>query len=636
MQPRDLALLQVLSEPAISPDGALAAVAVRRADLDADAYRGEIWVVPTDGSVPARRFTQGPLDSHPRFSPDGRQLAFLRAEDGGKPQLHVAPVHGGEPRQVCAHPLGAAQPAWSPDGHRIAYVARVPEAGRYGTDPDVPPEREPPRRITTLRYRLDNVGFTVDRPQHLFVVDPDADDPAPVQLTDGDADHADPCWAPDGSGIAVSAARHATRHRDVISDIWLVPAGGGEPRRLTDTSMPASRPAFTPDGSQLCFAGTGAPDAIGRPAGLWVVGLDGAQPPRRVSDPELDDTDDFLAPSSRPLLVDDDGAITTMRLVRGAVQLARWAPDGGPATPIVDGPRQVQGYARAGGVTVAVVVQGDVPGELVALDGMGERTLTGFGAALAATGLRPMEELTGTSDDGYPVHGWLIVPPGDGPFPLLVNVHGGPFTQYGHTLFDEAQVYAGAGYAVLLGNPRGSAGYGQAHGRVIVGALGDRDAADVLALTERACADPRIDAGRIGLMGGSYGGFMATWLAAHHGDRFRAVISERAVNAWDSFLGSSDIGWWFDYTGDAGRLPQSPLAHADAITVPMLLIHSEQDWRCPVEQAQRLFVALKLRGAEVELLLFPGEGHELTRSGLPSHRLARFEAVLAWWDRHLG
>jgi dipeptidyl aminopeptidase/acylaminoacyl peptidase len=223
---------------------------------------------------------------------------------------------------------------------------------------------------------------------------------------------------------------------------------------------------------------------------------------------------------------------------------------------------------------------------------------------------------------------------------VLLAIHGGPHAQYGYTLFDEAQVYAGAGYTVVLGNPRGAAGYGEDHARAIKHRMGTVDADDLLALLDAALATDGVDTSRVGVMGGSYGGFMTTWLAGHAGDRFRAAIVERAVTAWDSFLGSSDIGFTFapQYVGTdpAAVAAQSPLTYADKIDLPVLIIHSEQDWRCPVEQGQRLFVALKQRGVPAELLLFPGEGHELSRSGLPSHRLARFAAILDWWSRHLA
>jgi dipeptidyl aminopeptidase/acylaminoacyl peptidase len=293
-------------------------------------------------------------------------------------------------------------------------------------------------------------------------------------------------------------------------------------------------------------------------------------------------------------------------------------------------------------VTVAVVSTATSAGELVRLTPDGPepfRALTSFGTLYQDVARQPMIELETTAPDGAQVHGWVVKPPGPGPHPVLLCIHGGPHAQYGYVLFDEAQVYAGAGYAVVLGNPRGSAGYGDAHGRAIVGAVGNLDRLDLLALLDAALADPDLDAGRVGVMGGSYGGYMTTWLAGNDPDRFVAGISERAVNALDSAEATSDIGWFFvpSYFGTdpERRRAQNPLDVADHIRIPMLLIHSEQDWRCPLEQAQRLFVALRRRSVPAEMLVFPGEGHELSRSGLPSHRVARFEAILDWWRRYL-
>jgi dipeptidyl aminopeptidase/acylaminoacyl peptidase len=221
---------------------------------------------------------------------------------------------------------------------------------------------------------------------------------------------------------------------------------------------------------------------------------------------------------------------------------------------------------------------------------------------------------------------------------VLLMIHGGPFARYTWSVFDEAQVYAGAGYAVVYTNPRGSSGYGAAYGRHILGDVGERSSVDLLALLDAALTRPELDADRVGVLGGSHGGFMTSWLIGHT-DRFRAAISERAVNAIDSFEGSSDIGWGFAdslYGRDRDQQnAQSPLTYADKINTPLLIIHSEHDWRCPIEQAQRLYVALRKRDAVVEMLVFPGEGHELSRSGLPSHRVARFDAIVDWFDRYL-
>jgi dipeptidyl aminopeptidase/acylaminoacyl peptidase len=249
-----------------------------------------------------------------------------------------------------------------------------------------------------------------------------------------------------------------------------------------------------------------------------------------------------------------------------------------------------------------------------------------------------MEERTATSTDGYPVHGWITVPDRPGPHPVLLTVHGGPFSQYGWTLFDETQAYVSAGYAVVQCNPRGSSGYGQAHGRAIQGDWGNLDAADVLAFLDSALQEPGLDADRVGIMGGSYGGYMTSLLIGRT-DRFAAAISERAFNDPVSFVGSSDIGWFFpdQYLGtDPSRIAEmSPMSNVDKITTPTLVVHSEEDWRCPVEQGLRLYIGLKRRGVPTELLLFPGEGHELSRSGRPKHRQARLEHVLRWWARWL-
>jgi len=638
MRATDLSLLRIPGAPSLTPDGQRAAVAVTRIDLDENAYRSDIWVMPTDGSAAPSRYTNGPKDFWPRYSPDGRWLAFLRAgeDDGAKPQIHVMPVAGGEPRRLTDQPLGVERLVWSPDSTRIAFVARVPEPGRYGTDEDVPPGKEPPRRITSLQFKLDNLGYVFDRRPHVFVIDALAEDAEPVQVSSGDYDHAEPAWSPDGNSIVFVSARHPDRDYDQLSDLFVAPAAGGDAVQVTRTTLPAGRPTFALDGASIWFCAPSDAEA-GRNTGLWTVPADGSEAPRRITGAERWDVDNFAA---GPLELDvERDAVRTVALDRGAVHLYRFPADGSEPECLIGGRRQVQEHVRAGEVTVAIVSDDLSMGEVVAFREGQEKVLSDFGARLArSVALRPMVEVNATSPDGYPVHGWVVKPAGTPPFPVVLAVHGGPFTQYGYRLFDEAQVYAGAGYAVVLGNPRGASGYGEAHGRAICFDYGNPDSADLLALLDAALEDPDLDGERVGVMGGSYGGFMTTWLVGHT-DRFRAAISERACNAFDSFEGSSDIGWEFlrVYIGEDPEKvkAQSPLTYADKINTPMLLIHSEDDWRCPIEQAQRLFVALKRRRAEVEMLIFPSEGHELSRSGLPSHRVARFEAVLDWWQRHL-
>jgi dipeptidyl aminopeptidase/acylaminoacyl peptidase len=527
-------------------------------------------------------------------------------------------------------------PRWSPDATRLAYTARVPEDGRYETAPGRGADREPPRRITRLFYRVDGLGYTFDRPRHVFVVDAVEEGAAPEQVTKDDYDHREVAWSPDGDWLAFASARHPDRDCDLRSDVWVCRPDGSDLRAVTEGGFDVGQPRFSPDGRTVLFAGyaTEGRNALHRNQSLWSVPVDASAAPTRRTDAERH----TLAAPDAQLVVTDDGVLFPNEH-RGTVQLLRVPFDGGEPAVLMSGERQVVYAAQAGGRVVATVLGPTSWGDVVVREPDGtERVLTGWGSP-STVDVRAQEELTATAPDGYPVHGWVVRPAGDGPHPALLMIHGGPFAQYGWRLFDEAQVYAGAGYAVVMGNPRGSSGYGEAHGSAIVGDVGEKSAVDLLALLDAALATGGLDASRVGVLGGSHGGYMTTWLAAHHGERFKAAISERAVNAIDSFTGSSDIGWFFSdwlYGEDLdGQRRQSPLTDADRIDLPMLIVHSEQDWRCPLEQAQRLFVALRRRGVPAEMLVFPGEGHELSRSGLPSHRVARFEAILDWWRRYL-
>ncbi|GAB2959179.1 S9 family peptidase [Amycolatopsis acidiphila] len=642
MRPSDIELLSTPSTPALHGD--LLLTGVSTPDPEGNVYRGALWRVGLDGTV--RPWTHGERDSAPVISPDGRWAAFLRAAEAkSSPQLYVMPSDGGDARRLTDLPLGAGHPVWAPDSRRIAFTARVPEPGRYGvptaTGEKPEPGEEAPRHIKRFDYRIDNIGFLRDRPERLFVVDAlePADEPTP--LTDEQVDVSEPVWTPDGQTILVVAPRDWGAAQTEESDLYAVPLAGGEPRLAVRSAGGVEKATVGEDGT-VWFIGAEFtwPYAEARNPGLWAARLSGeAATPRRLTDAE---TVHCFAGAGAPAVFGDELLVAVLN--RGAVEL-RAVPRDAEEAPldklaVLAGERAaVRSFAVDGDRIAAVVARPDSTGDVVLISGGAQQVLTDWSKPLRDKGIRPLEELTASTPDGYPVHGWLVEPEGDGPHPVLLVVHGGPFAAYDWGLFDEAQVYASAGYAVVLANPRGSAGYGQSHGRAIVRAFGTVDVDDLLALLDSALERPGLDASRVGVMGGSYGGFMTSWLASHHGERFRAAWSERAVNAWDSMVGSSDIGWSFvdAYIGGdlATQLDRSPLTYADRIGIPFMVVHSEHDWRCPVEQAQRLYVALKRNGADVEMLLFPGEGHELSRSGKPRHRVQRLEAVLEWWSRHL-
>lgn len=652
MLPTDIEALAVPG--ALTLRGELLLTAVARPDLASNSYRGGLRRISLDGTDQA--WTHGEHDSAPAVSPDGRWVAFLRKGEGegadGAPQLHVMPATGGEAQRLTSAPLGVGAPVWAPDSRRIAYTARVPEAGRYGTPGEdgkpVKPDEEAPRRFTRFDYRIDNVGFLGDRPQRLFVVDAVGalesgvvDEQTP--LTDDRTSVEDPAWTADGERVLVVAPRDWGADATECRDLYAVPVGGGEPTLVVRSAGALAKPTVTADGRVLFLALAFVDERMeANNTGLWAAELaqDGsAVEGRRLTEVESVNCD--LA-AGRPVEFGDEILVAVLN--RGAVEL-RAVPAGAELAPLgalrlVAGEcAAVRSFAADGTTVAAVIATPTSAGEVVVLTNGGQRVLTDYARELRAVGIRPVEELNTRSADGYPVHGWLVLPEGEGPHPVLLAIHGGPFAAQDWGFFDEAQVYASAGYAVILGNPRGSAGYGESHGRAIVHGFGTVDADDVLALLDAGLTRSDLDSTRVGVMGGSYGGFMTGWLASHHGERFRAAWSERAVNAWDSMVGSSDIGYTFvrGYIGDdpAEQRLRSPLSYADKIDIPFAVVHSEQDWRCPLEQGQRMFVALKQNGVDTEFLLFPGEGHELTRSGKPRHRAQRFDKVLEWWSRHL-
>ena len=655
MKPNDIETLISVGRPGIAPDGSFAVFATSRPDLDANRAVGQLWRVDLPDGTP-RRLTRGVSDSAPKLSPDGSRIAFLRGDAKGKPQVHVVAASGGEPVQATDAPLGVDAHSWSLDGESIAFIARVPEKGRYGSVEGLDAAAEAPRRVSGVRWHANGLGYLGDRPAHLFVVaapEPDAepfyapapavlpdgaDAPKPVvvgavarQLTEGATSYSGVVFTADGREVLTVPDVIEPDRRDLRDRLVAVTLDGPGVREVLaiDAGLSIYDVVVAVDGTIALLAsavGDGV-DFIGEGGGLWLLEGAGA---RRVTDAESIDLDGHLT-------ADGDGFVV-QAASRGRVRLLRVARDGGIAE-VLGGDVEASGHAAKGGRVVASVARPDSFGELVLVEDGKARDLTSFGARVGAAGIVRPSELTVTGRDGYPVHGWVAVPEGDGPFPVILQIHGGPFAAYGVHVFDETQVLVDAGYAVVYSNPRGSAGYGRAHGRSIRRRMGTVDFADVIDFLDGAIAgDPRLDGERVGVQGGSYGGYLTAWIIAHD-HRFAGAIVERGFLDPLSFQGTSDIGSFFgdEYVGvspdDVVR--QSPMAVVGQVTTPTLVMHSELDFRCPLEQATRYYSALKRRGTEVELLVFPGENHELTRSGQPRHRVQRFEAVLDWWNRHL-
>ncbi len=647
MVPEDLTRLLFVTDPQLSPDGRRIAFVVTSLSEERDEYLSNIWVVDVAGGAP-RRFTAGPRrDIEPRWSNDSARLAFLSERTPTeKLQLYVMPADGGEPTKLTALENGVGSVVWSPDGSRLAFVS--PVGGQREPEGEEEKRKSRPARvITSLKYRFNGEGFVYDRRPHVFVVSSDAS--APVQLTDGDFSDADPVWAPDGQSIVFVSARHAERDDDDASDLWRVPAKGGTPQRLTATTGPLLLPAFSPDGRTIAYLARPGRNAYGRNIRVFTIPSSGGDAVCLTS--ALDRSCGAL--HVRPLWSPDGGSVIVAVEDRGDAGLWRVATRSGKApTRVVGGDRALNGFsASADGRLLAFAASHPVaPAEVFVCraDGGDERQLTLINRAWAETVTLSAPERFRFTRAGFEVDTWVMRPAGfvaGQRYPTLLSIHGGPHAQYGHNFFDEFQVYAGAGYAVIYTNPRGSQGYGEAFTQAVVGDWGGGDYADVMAALDEALGRHAfIDPERLGVLGGSYGGFLASW-AVGHTDRFKAACSERAVNCQYTMFGTSDIGHSFNVVELGGALPwedmtryieRSPLTYAKNIVTPLLIIHSEDDLRCPIEQAEQLFVALKKLRREVRFVRFPGENHEMSRSGKPRHRLERFRHILEWFAGHLG
>ncbi|SEC27302.1 Dipeptidyl aminopeptidase/acylaminoacyl peptidase [Paramicrobacterium humi] len=657
MKASDLESILSVSAPALDPQGGRAVVSVTRPSLAADAVVGQLWSVPLDGAGP-ERLTRGFRDTNPQFAPDGQLLAFLRAAPGKPAQLHVVSAGGGEPVAVTDAALGVSEFAWSADATRLAFVARVPEQGRYGTVEGRDAGAEDPRTFTSLRYRQNGLGYFRDRRSQLFVVDspdvtaephiepvPDASGEAPAsdapvaparQLTFDDADYSNPQFTPDGSAIAVLAARHPERDDDLRSNVWTVPVDGGDLTAVLGWphTLSIAKARFADDGTLFLLAqevGESGRDFVARNVSLYVVD-DGSA--RVMTDAE---TVDLGEPGS-DIVACADGGVLVQNRTRGTVQLVE-VHRGGALRTLTQGESSVTGAASADGVTVVSYTDPYTAGDVAIVSRGIWRQITDFGAALRRVGVVAPREHVIAGRDGYPVHGWSLVPESAERVPVVLMIHGGPFAAYPAAFFDEAQVLVAAGYGVVMCNPRGSAGYGQQHGRAIRQAMGTVDEADVLDFLDGVlAAESRFDADRVGIMGGSYGGYLTAWITTNE-HRFAAAIVERGFLDPDAFVGTSDIGDFFgdEYCGTDPELvaSQSPQAHVAGVATPTLVLHSEQDYRCPLGQAERYYAALVRNGVDAQLTVFPGENHELSRSGRPRHRVQRFEVILDWWAQYL-
>ena len=637
----DLYRLKAIGDMDLSPDGRRVALVVTEADEEADRQSSSIWVVSVDGSTPPRRFTDGPGDTSPRWSPDGKRLAYISAspEAPGKAHVRMAVLDGGAPQPVGGLPGPVSQLAWSPGSAHLCVVCRsgLPDPNNLTAR-----QRNAPRVVAGLAARFNGVGWKDGR-AHLFILDVETG--GHRQLTRGEFDHADPSFSPDGSVVAFVADRRAGHDdRQWRSDVWVVPVMGGAPRRLTNGKGFSTSPLFSPDGELIAFTGT-ASERWDLDSHLFVVAGDGSSSPERVA-PETDlGVLPRLAGMPAAHRWTGDRALAVLVTHRGGVAMHRARIGEGHTRELVGGGTEIDFFAAQPNRRTVVFSSAwvDRPFELFALASTGSRPvqLTHFHDDLIdEVELSPAHRFSLSRPDGTELEYFTLLPPGgrEHLLPVHLDIHGGPNGWWplarGLAMH---QTVAAAGYAVLLPNPRGSAGYGQQFRSACTGDWGGADCDDIL-----ACCDDLVTTGigdekRLFVSGYSYGGFMTSWVVGHT-HRFRAATAAAAVIDLTSMLFTSDIPEFalFNMGGDpwdrsSEYQKRSPLTYLPEVKTPMLVVHWEGDLRVPIGQGDELYTGLRVLGKEVEFVRYPGGAHGVES---PSQAVDWVARMLEWDRNH--
>ena len=638
----------------LTPDGSAVIYALRR--VRRDRYESHLWTRPYRGGR-SRQLTRGAVrDGSPAVSPDGTLLAFVRSPVGDADavaQAWMLPLDGGEPWRITSLKHGVASVHWSPDGARLALVAQAGDQ-RFAVGDERKGRTPIARRITRLDFRDDETGHVVRR-AHLWLM-PARQGGVPRQLTSGDFDVLHPAWSPEGKRIAFAADRGPDSAIHPRLQIWSVGTNSARPRirELVSLAGDADYPSFSPDGRRLAFIGTDVddpPDEIN--PSMWVMDLPSSRARNLTESLDRPVGDwawsDLLQAESAPgpLWLDDE-ALAVLIGDRGRDLPYRVTLNGEPE-PMIDRDRAIaaSGLDASGGRIVMSAALDGGAGDVFAVEDGRLRQVTREGSAWQRR--FPRVELAELALDGPggPIQAWLASPVGAGKrrLPTVLHIHGGPTGAWGPGGTLDEMALCAAGYRVLMPNIRGSATFGAAWVRALSSSWGSTDADDALAAVDSLVARGLADPNRIGVMGLSYGGFLAQWLIGVT-DRFAAACAENGVANQASAWANSYFGVHFnrraglgDPLSDEGmqRLwRSSPLRNAAKITTPLLMLQAEEDRICPPADNEQLFVALKVLEREVEYVLYPEEHHEMKSLGRPDRRIDRLERTLAWFSKHIG
>jgi len=630
----DLSRVRDVREPQISPDGAWVAYTVSTSDTAEDRSTSAVWMASWDGSRNVRLTTSKSGEHTPRWSPDGRWLAFLSSRDDDHTQLWLLDRLGGEGRKATTLPSDVDDYVWAPDGRRIALVAEDADTAK--------PKTPPPIVIDRFQFKQDESGYLGKQRRHLYLLDVESGKTA--MLTSGDYDELLPAWSPDGKSLAFVSKRRPDFDRDSNWDLYVIAAGGGgaAPRQLTTFEGPdndpdtESRPAWSPDGHSLAYL-QGGPLKLLYYAVQKLAVVPGAGGAPHILTAALDRN------VASPVWSGDGSSITFLLEDDRAVGLARVPAAGGAIERLVSGPRVVSAFTAGANGKLAVLVSTPLaPAEVFALDGSTLRPLSRQNDEwLARVTLGGVEPITFKSRDGTAVNGFAVKPPDFVPgkrYPTILRIHGGPVSQYQNEFDSQLQTLAGHGYLVVVANPRGSSGRGERFSTAIFADWGNKDAQDVLAAVDYAVAQGLADPARLGVGGWSYGGILTNYVIAQD-QRFKAAVSGASIAnvlagyGTDQYVREYEVELGVPWkTADTWVKLSFPFLHADRITTPTLFLCGDKDFNVPLLNSEQMYQALRSLGVETQLVIYPGQHHGINK---PSYRRDRLERYLAWYDKYL-
>ena len=656
----DLYSMKMITSSEISPNGEYIVYGLQRVDPETEKKYANLWLISTEhGQV--RQITFGDqVDMDPKWAPDGTAIAFLSNREEEKQfQLYTLPMQGGEAGPITDLKGDFGKFVWSPDSQNLAFEFRKKDEETLQREQD---EKKKSlgitaRHIDRVFYKLDGYGYLPHERWHIWRVELSTQETH--QLTNSTVfDDQDPAWYPDGKQI-VYCSNHS-KNPDLnfeAIDLFITDLGGKDIRKLETLPGMKQTPVFSPDGKWIAFVGQDGQHNEWKNNNLWITATDGKTPPTNLTG-QYDfhvsgwTINDYAQSRNvAPVWSKDGKSIYFIVARHGTTNLFSISTDGTDCKEIFSNQGVVLNFSMDHAKANIAIEHVDMytPGQILLqrLNNIKSiKTLINVNQELLKEiDLGTFEEIWFKGTDANDLQGWILKPPDfdeNKSYPAILEIHGGPLVQYGDMFMHEFFYLAAQDYIVFFCNPRGGQGYGEEHAKAIHGAWGTADFEDLMLWTDVVSQKPYVDSHHLGVTGGSYGGYMTNWIIGHT-QHFKAAVTQRSVSNLTSMWGSSDFNWAFQETfGNKAPYESievlwecSPIKHIGAAKTPTLVIHSEQDLRCPIEQGEQVYVALKKLGVETEFVVFPDEPHGLSRTGRTDRRIVRLNSILSWFERYL-